>query len=43
VTRQQFGLVLGNLRELALQCFGDASMKRPSRLAQQRAVSRVLD
>ena len=42
VTRQQLGLVLGNLRELAFKSFGDASMKRASRLAQQRAVSRVL-
>ena len=42
VTRQQLGLALGDLGELAFECFGDASMKRPSRLAQQRAVSRVL-
>ena len=42
VTRQQFGLVLGNLGELALESFGDASVKRASRLAQQRAVGRVL-
>jgi hypothetical protein len=33
VTRQQFGLVFGNLSELALKGMRDASMKRASRLA----------
>ena len=33
VTRHQFGLVLGNLGELAFEGFGDASVKRASRLA----------
>ena len=42
VTRQQFGLVLGNLGELAFESFGDAGVKRASRLAQQRAIGRVL-
>ena len=42
VTRQQLGLVLGNLRELAFEGFGDAGMKRAARLAQQRAIGRVL-
>jgi class 3 adenylate cyclase len=34
VTRQQFWLTLGDLRELAFEGFGDASVKRASRLAQ---------
>ena len=42
VTRQQLRLALGNLGELAFKNFGDASVKRASRLAQQRAVGRVL-
>src|SRR5271157_3798331 len=42
VTRQQLGLVLGDLVELALEDFGDTSMKVASRLAQQQAISRVL-
>ena len=42
MTRQQFGLVLGNVRELTFQGFGDASVKCASGLAQQRAVGRVL-
>ena len=42
VTRQQFGLVLGNLGELAFKGFGDTSVKRASRLAQQRAIGRIL-
>ena len=42
MTRQQLRLVFGNLRELAFKCFGDTGMKRPARLAQQRAVGRVL-
>src|SRR5258708_24910458 len=41
VTRQQLGLVLGDLRELTFEGFGDSGMKRTSRLAQQRAVSRI--
>src|SRR5262249_43397892 len=31
--RQQFGLVLGYLRKLALECIGDASGERASRVA----------
>ena len=42
MTRQQFRLVLGYLGELAFESFGDASVKRASRLAQQRAVGRIL-
>src|ERR1700720_940422 len=42
MTRQQFRLTLGNLREPALKRLGDASVKRASRLAQQRAVGSVL-
>jgi hypothetical protein len=34
VTRQQLWLAFGNLRELALDGFGDAGMQRASRLAQ---------
>src|SRR5215831_9428197 len=41
VTRQQLGLILGDLCELTFQGFGDSGMKRTSRLAQQRAVSNV--
>src|SRR5215467_5722018 len=41
VTRQQLGLVLGDLRELTFEGFGDPGMKRTSRLAQQRAVGRI--
>src|SRR5262245_60614803 len=41
VTRQQLRLVLGDLRELTFQGFGDSGMERTSRLAQQRAVSRI--
>src|SRR6516165_2153364 len=41
VTRQQLGLVLRDLRELTFEGFGDPGMKRTSRLAQQRAVSRI--
>src|SRR5262245_4423731 len=41
VTRQQLGLILGELCELTFQGFGDSGMKRTSRLAQQRAVSNV--
>ena len=39
---QQLRLVLGDLRELTFEGLGDSSMKRASRLAQQRAVSGVL-
>ena len=42
VTRQQLRLALGDLGELAFEGFGDASVKRASRLAQQRAIGRVL-
>ena len=42
VTRQQLRLGLGDLGELAFERFGDAGVKRASRLAQQRAVGRVL-
>src|SRR4029077_14477988 len=42
VTRQQLGLLLGDLRELTFEGFGDSSMKCASRLAQQQAISRVL-
>ena len=42
VTRQQFRLALGDLGELAFEGFGDAGVKRASRLAQQRAIGRVL-
>ena len=42
VTRQQFRLALGDFGELAFEGFGNAGMKRASRLAQQRAISRVL-
>src|SRR5262245_62991865 len=41
VTRQQLGLILRDLRELTFEGFGDSGMKRTSRLAQQRAVSRI--
>ena len=43
MTRQQFGLVLGNLGELSFQSFGNASVKCPSGFAQQRAVGRILN
>jgi hypothetical protein len=42
VTRQQLGLVLGDLGELAFKRFEDTGMKRASRLTQQRALGRVL-
>jgi hypothetical protein len=41
VTRQQLRLTLGDIRELALECFGDTGVKRASRLAQQRAIGGV--
>src|ERR1700748_1700239 len=40
--RQKFGLVLCYLCKLGLKRICDASVKRASRLAQERAVSRVL-
>ena len=40
--RQQLRLALGNLRELALEGFGNTSVKRTSRLAQQCAIGRIL-
>ena len=42
VTRQQLRLALGDLGELAFECFGYSGMKHASRLAQQRPISRVL-
>ena len=39
---EQFWLVLGNLRELALKRVGDPGVKRASRLAQQRSISCIL-
>src|SRR5271154_2156114 len=42
MTRQQLGLALGDLRELGFEGFGDTGVKRAARLAQQRAVGRVL-
>ena len=41
MARQLLGLVLGDLRELTFEGFGNSGMKRTSRLAQQRTVSRV--
>ena len=43
MTRQKFGLVLGNLSEVAFEGLGDASMKCTSWFAQQRAVGGVLN
>ena len=34
MTRQQLWLVFGNLSELILDCFGNTSVQRPSRLTQ---------
>ena len=42
VTRQQFRLALGNFGELAFEGFGNTSVKRTSRFAQQRAIGRIL-
>ena len=39
---EQLGFGLGKLRELAFKGLSDASMKRTSRLAQQRAIRRIL-
>src|SRR4029077_7686182 len=41
VTRQQLGLLLGDLGELTLEGFGNSAMQRTSLLAQQRTVSRI--
>jgi hypothetical protein len=41
VTRQQLGLALGDLCELAFERFSDFGMKRASPLAQQCAIGRV--
>ena len=40
--RQQIGLAIGDVWKLAFDRFGDPGMKRASRLAQQRAIGRVL-
>jgi hypothetical protein len=42
VACQDLGLALGSLGELAFEGFGDTGVKRASRLAQQRAIGRVL-
>jgi hypothetical protein len=42
VTRQQLWLRFRNLGELGLKGFGDTGVQRASRLAQQRAIGRVL-
>src|SRR5258706_13923980 len=42
MARQQLRLTLGDLRKVAFKGLGDAGMKRTSRLAQQRAIGRVL-
>jgi hypothetical protein len=42
MTRQQLRLVLGDFGELAFEGLGDTGVKRASRLAQQRAIGRVL-
>ena len=42
VMRQELRLALGDLGELAFEGFGDTGVKRASRLAQQRAIGRVL-
>ena len=43
VARQQLRLGLGDVREPAFKSFGNATMKRASRLPQQRPISRILD
>jgi hypothetical protein len=40
--RHQLRLALRDLRELLFKAFGYAYMKRASRLAQQRAISRAI-
>ena len=42
VARQQLGLTLSDIGELALEGFSDAGVQGTTRLAQQRAVSGVL-
>ena len=42
MTRQQLRLALGNVSELAFEGLGNAGVKRTPRLAQQRAIGRVL-
>ena len=42
VTRQHFRLILGNFRKATFEGFSNGGMKRAPRLAQQRAISRVL-
>ena len=42
VTREQLRLVLGDVRKLALDSLSDASVQGASRLAQERAVGRIL-
>src|ERR1700730_3013000 len=42
MTRQQFGLVLGDLRKLVFEGLGDPGVKRMSPFAQQRAVGGIL-
>ena len=39
---EEFGLALGDVRELGFECFENAGMQRPARLAQQHGVSGVL-
>jgi len=43
VAREQLWLIVRNIRELVFEGFGNAGMQRPSRLAQETAVSGVLD
>jgi hypothetical protein len=43
VTRQHLRPGLGDIRKLALDGFGDASMERASRLPQQCAIGRILN
>ena len=42
MTRQNLRLVLGDFGELAFKGFGDASVQRASRLAQERAIGGIL-
>ena len=41
--RQQFRLGLGNIYKLTFKCFSDASVKPTARIAQQCAISCVLN
>ena len=43
MTSQKFWLALSDFGETVFKGFGDAGVKRASRLAQQRAVGRVLN